>query len=116
MKMLMQVLSFSTPFCRCMAAPLSFEFEKTVSGSHLIGKSELSAGKVHFSECLFERSASSLSNPMPYSTTEVIIISNYFNILLSTFSFYTNSFYLVIHSKKVLIFINLFYIFCASRV
>ena len=56
-----------------MAAPLSFEFEKTVSGSHLIGKSELSAGKVHFSECLFERSTSSSSNPMPYSTTEVII-------------------------------------------
>ena len=76
MKMLMQVLSLSTPFCRCMAAPLSFEFEKTVRGSHLIGKSELSAGKVHFSECLFERSTSSSSNPMPYSTTEVIIISN----------------------------------------
>lgn len=90
--MLMHVLSLSTPFCRCMAAPLSFEFEKTVSGSHLIGKSELSAGKVHFSECLFERSTSSSSNPMPYSTTEVIIISNYFNILLSTFSFYQIAF------------------------
>ncbi|XP_029191275.2 LOW QUALITY PROTEIN: autophagy-related protein 2 homolog A-like [Acropora millepora] len=66
------VAACSKDHLRCMAAPLSFEFEKTVSGSHLIGKSELSAGKVHFSECLFERSTSSSSNPMPYSTTELL--------------------------------------------
>ena len=56
-----------------MAAPVSFEFEKTVSSLHQTGKSELSAGKLQLSECLFERSTSSASNPTPYSTTEVRI-------------------------------------------
>lgn len=57
---------------RCMAAPVSFEFEKTVSSLHQTGKSELSAGKLQLSECLFERSTSSASNPTPYSTTELL--------------------------------------------
>ena len=77
-----------------MAAPLSFEFEKTVSGSHLIGKSELSAGNVLFNECLFERSTSSSPNPMPYSTTEVIINNYYTSVIMNIFFLYKSIFLL----------------------
>lgn len=57
-----------------MAAPVSFEFERTVSSSHQTGKSELSAGKLELIECLFERSPTSASTPTPYSTTQVTIV------------------------------------------
>ena len=56
-----------------MAAPISFEFERTVGSSHQTGKSELSAGKLELIECLFERSPTSASTPTPYSTTQVAI-------------------------------------------
>ena len=57
-----------------MAAPISFEFERTVSSSHQTGKIELSAGKLELIECLFERSPTSASTPTPYSTTQVTIV------------------------------------------
>lgn len=57
---------------RCMAAPISFEFEKTVSNSHQIGKSELSAGKLELVECLFERSSTCASSATPYSITQLL--------------------------------------------
>lgn len=54
-----------------MAAPVSFEFERTVSSSNQTGKCELSAGKLELSECLFERSSASAPSQTPYSTTQV---------------------------------------------
>ena len=56
---------------RCMAAPLSFEFERVVNSSHQTGNGELSAGKLELTEYLFERSSSSTSISMPYSSTQV---------------------------------------------
>lgn len=57
---------------RCMAAPLSFEFERVVNSSHLTGNGELSAGKLELTEYLFERSSSSTSISMPYSSTQLL--------------------------------------------
>ena len=54
-----------------MAAPLSFEFERIVSSSHQTGNSELSAGKLELNEYLFDRSSTSASILIPYSTTQV---------------------------------------------
>ena len=56
---------------RCMVAPLSFELERVVNSSHQTGNGELSAGKLELTEYLFERSSSSTSVPMPYSSTQV---------------------------------------------
>ena len=54
-----------------MAAPLSLEFERVVNSSHQTGNGELSAGKLELTEYLFERSSSSTSISMPYSSTQV---------------------------------------------
>lgn len=59
-------------FFRCMAAPVSFDFERTVSSSHQTGNIELSTGKLELNEYLFKRSSTSLPTPAPYSTTQVI--------------------------------------------
>ena len=54
-----------------MAAPISFDFERTVTSTHQSGNIELSAGKLELNEYLFERSSTSMPTPAPYSITQV---------------------------------------------
>lgn len=54
-----------------MAAPISFDFERTVSSSHQTGNIELSTGKLELNEYLFERSSTSSPTPAPYAITQV---------------------------------------------
>ena len=60
-----------------MAAPISFDFERTVSSSHQTGNIELSTGKLELNEYLFERSSPSSAMPTPYSITQVLVPTNY---------------------------------------
>ncbi|XP_020613758.1 autophagy-related protein 2 homolog A-like [Orbicella faveolata] len=57
---------------RCMAAPISFEFERTVSSSHQTGNIELSIGKLELNEYLFERLSTSSPTPTPCSVTQLL--------------------------------------------
>jgi len=69
-----------------MAAPISFDFERTVTSSHQTGNIELSTGKLELNEYLFERSTTSSPTPTPYSITQVLVLVNCMTVSCHVFA------------------------------